>query len=78
VYYISRLKASVISIGQLNESDCHIAINGGILCVYDQSEHLLAKVMWDDSRLYHLMLNVGRLVCLAARTSEAALLCMLI
>jgi hypothetical protein len=78
VYYIPRLKASVISIGQLDESDWNIAINGGILCVYDQSEHLLAKVVWDDSRLYHLTLNVGRLVCLAACTSEAALLCMLI
>jgi hypothetical protein len=57
VYYISRLRASIISVGQLHESGCHIAINEGILRIYNPSGHLLAKVTWDSCRLYHLTLG---------------------
>jgi hypothetical protein len=57
VYYIPRLRASIISVGQLHELGCHIAINEGILRIYNPSGHLLAKVTWDSCRLYHLTLG---------------------
>jgi hypothetical protein len=71
VYYIPRLKASILSIGQLDETGCHVNINGGILRIFDQHGVLLAKVTQDNSRLYYLDLVVGRPVCLAAHASEA-------
>jgi hypothetical protein len=71
VYYIPRLKASILSIGQLDETGCHVDINGGILRIFDQHGVLLAKVTRDNSRLYYLDLVVGRPVCLAAHASEA-------
>jgi hypothetical protein len=72
VYYIPRLKASILSIGQLDETGCHVNINGGILRIFDQHGVLLAKVARDNSRLDYLDLVVGRPVCLAAHASEVA------
>jgi hypothetical protein len=60
VYYIPRLKASILSIGQLDETGCRVDINGGILCIFDQHDVLLAKVAQDNSCLYYLDLVVGR------------------
>jgi hypothetical protein len=60
VSYIPRPKASILSIGQLDETGCHVDINYGILPCRD------------NSRLYYLDLVVGRPVCLAAHASEAA------
>jgi hypothetical protein len=72
VYYIPQLKASILSIGQRDETSCRVDINGGIMRIFDQHSVLLAKVAWDDSRLYYLDLVVGRPVCLTAHASEAA------
>jgi hypothetical protein len=72
VYYVPRLKASIISIGQVDEAGCHVNIDGGVLCIYDQHGQLLTKVARDESSLYYLDLKVGCLVCLAARATEVA------
>jgi hypothetical protein len=72
VYFIPRLKASTISLGQLDETGCRIDIIGGILCIFDQDSQLLAKVHREESCLYYLNLKVGHLVCLAAHSSEVA------
>jgi hypothetical protein len=66
----SRLKASIISLGQLDEAGCRVDINSGILWIFDQHGRLLAKVHWEESRLYHLNLEVGRPMCLVARSFE--------
>jgi hypothetical protein len=66
VYYIPRLKVSILSIGQLDETGCHVDINDGILRIFDQHGVLLAKVARDKD------LVVGRPVCLVAHASEAA------
>jgi hypothetical protein len=71
VYFIHQLKASIISLRQLNEAGCWIDINHGVLHIYDYNHHLLAKVLCDSSRLYFLRLNVWRPICLAARCAEA-------
>jgi hypothetical protein len=44
VYFIMRLKVSIISIRQLDESGCRVDIKAGIMCIYDQSNRLLAGV----------------------------------
>jgi hypothetical protein len=72
VYFIPRLRASIISLGQLDEIGCHININRGVLRIYDEHGQLLAKVPRDGSRLYYLKLHVGRPMCLAAHATEAA------
>jgi hypothetical protein len=71
VYFIPRLRASIISIGQLDESGCRVTIHRRILCIFDPSGQLLAKVERDGSRLYHITLHIGRPVCMVAHTNEA-------
>jgi hypothetical protein len=68
VYYIPRLKASILNIGQLDENSCHISIHRGVLHIFDQADRLLAKVNRLASRLYYLELHVSQPVCLSART----------
>jgi hypothetical protein len=58
IYFIPRLKASIISLGQLDETGCRIDINHGMLRIHDKQGLLLAKVQRNDSRLYHLQLRV--------------------
>lgn len=72
VYYIPRLKTNIISIGQLDESGCRTVIDGGLLRIVERDGKLLAKVPRTATRLYHLDLNVGRPVCLAAHCTEDA------
>jgi hypothetical protein len=72
VYFMPRLRASIINVGQLSDSGCCVTIHRGILHVYDPSGQLLAKVEQDGSRLYHLTLHVGRPVCMAAHTNDTA------
>jgi hypothetical protein len=44
VYFIPRLKANIVSLGRLNETGCCINIDRGVLRIYDEHGHLLAKV----------------------------------
>jgi hypothetical protein len=62
VYFIPRLRASIISLSQLNEIGCHIDINHRVLRIYDQHGQLLVKVQRDASRLYHLHLHLRQSV----------------
>jgi hypothetical protein len=71
-YYIPQLRASNVSLDQLDETGCHIDIHGGFLQIFNKSDCLLARVEHTASHLYYLELKVGRLVCLAARASEVA------
>jgi len=72
VYYIPKLKANIISLGQLEETGCRVVLDSGVLTIHDPSRRLLAKVTRSPARLYHLRLNIGRPVCLSARASEQA------
>jgi hypothetical protein len=72
VYYIPHLKMSIISIGQLDETECRVGINAVVMRIFDQSQHLLTKVHRSAPHLYFIELQVGHPMCLAARTSEAA------
>jgi hypothetical protein len=53
VYFIPHLRVSIISIRELDETDCRVDIHGSVLRIFDQSNQLLAKVSYVVSRLYH-------------------------
>jgi hypothetical protein len=66
VYYIPRLTADIISLGQLEEAGCRIVVDAGVLRIYEPGHKLLARVKRSSSRLYLLGLKVNRPVCLSA------------
>ena len=70
VYYIPRLTANIVSIGQLIDAGMKVVIEDGVLRLYDHDRRLLAKVTGSANRLYHLDLHIARPVCLAACSSE--------
>jgi hypothetical protein len=70
VYFIPHLKASIISLGQLDEMGYHIDIKHGVLCIFDSNGQLLAKVVRDQSCLYYFALHVDQPVCLSMRCTK--------
>jgi hypothetical protein len=44
VYWIPRLKNSIISVGQMDEGGAHVLIEGGVLRVWDRQHRHLARV----------------------------------
>jgi hypothetical protein len=44
VYYIPKLKTSIISLGQLNENGCPSEIRDGFMSLWDRRNRLLAKI----------------------------------
>jgi hypothetical protein len=51
---------------------CHINIDRGVLWIYDEQGHLLAKVLCDASCLYYRKLHMVCPMCLAAQATEVA------
>jgi hypothetical protein len=72
VYYILRLTADIISLGQLEEAGCRIVMDASVLRIYEPGRKLLARVKRSSSRLYLLELKVDWPVCLSARSTETA------
>nr|CAH67708.1 H0512B01.3 [Oryza sativa] len=72
VYYIPRLKSSIISIGQLDESGTRVLVEDGIMRIWDRCRRLLAKIKRGRNRLYVLRLEVARPICLATRHDNVA------
>jgi hypothetical protein len=60
VYWIPRLKNSIISVGQMDERGAHVLIEGGVLQVWDQRHRLLAQVQRTKNHMYRLELQVAR------------------
>jgi hypothetical protein len=67
VYYIPKLRSSIVNIGQLDNGGCEVLINSGVMRIMDRERRLLAKVQRSRSHLYMLDLKVVQLVCLTAR-----------
>jgi hypothetical protein len=65
VYWIPRLKNSIISIGKMDEGGARVLIEGGVLQVWDRRHRLLARVQRIENRMYQLELQVARPLCLA-------------
>jgi transposase InsO family protein len=72
VYFIPRLKTSIIGLGQLDENGCETMIRDGTMYVRDRSQRLLAKVTCSRNRLYRIALQIAQPVCLSARRGNDA------
>ena len=64
VYFISRLKANIVRLGQLDKTGCHIFIKPGLLRIHDDQRRLLTQVR---SCLYILELEIEQPVNVSAR-----------
>jgi hypothetical protein len=72
VYYIPKLRNSIILVGQLNEIGSKIHIEDGVLRIHDRESRPLASIPRSGNRLYVLRLEVARLVSLTARRGDDA------
>jgi hypothetical protein len=72
VYYIPKLRNSIISGGQLDEIGSKIHIEDGVLRIRDRESRLLARVPHSGNRLYVLRLEVARPVCLTTCRGDDA------
>lgn len=72
VYYLPRLTANIISVGQLNEIGYQVLVEDGVMRIRDEERRLIAKIHRNPGRLYVLDINIARPVCLAARADEDA------
>jgi transposase InsO family protein/ribosomal protein L15 len=72
VYYIPRLTANIISLGQLEEAAYRIVLHDGFLRLWDRGETLVAKMKRASNKLYILYLDVDRPVCLATQGTSPA------
>ncbi|WVZ96386.1 hypothetical protein U9M48_042031 [Paspalum notatum var. saurae] len=66
VYYLPRLTANIISVGQLDEEEYDVHVRHGVMRIRDDQQHLMAKVRHSPGCLYYLELKIVRPVCLAA------------
>ncbi len=72
VYYIPKLNANLVSLGQLDENGCNVRIFHGVCTIRDTARQLLARVQRTRNQLYLIKITVARPMCLSARTQEAA------
>ena len=72
VYFIPRLKANLVSLGQLDEADCFIFIKHGLFKICDDRRRLLTQVRRTTNRLYNLELEIEQPVSLSAKTEEVS------
>jgi transposase InsO family protein len=66
------LKSSIISLGQLDENDCKISIEGGVMTILDRAHGLLAKVSKSRNHLYKLHIAQALPECFLAKGTEDA------
>jgi hypothetical protein len=67
VYYIPRLTANIVSLGQLDEGGCKVDIDDGVLRIWDQRRRLVARVRRSPGRLYLLRMMIAKPVSMLAR-----------
>jgi hypothetical protein len=72
VYFLPRLTANIVSVGQLDERGYQVLVEDGVMWVRDEERRLLAKINRNAGRLYVLDVNIAQPVCLAARGEEEA------
>ena len=72
VYYITKHKSNIISLGQLEERGCKIVLEDGYLWGYDMQRKLLLKVKRSRNRMYILDISRADPICLIASMKEEA------
>ena len=70
VYFILRLKANLVSLGQLDEVGCFISFECRLLKICNDRQRLLAQVRHTTNHLYILELEIEQPVSLSTRTKE--------
>jgi len=72
VYFIPKLKSSIVSLGQLEEGGCKVVLENGYCNVFDVSRSLLARAPRVKNRLYLLKMQLAAPVCLVAKANDQA------
>lgn len=72
VYYIPSLRNNIINLGQLSEEGNRVVLKGDFLWDYDKQERLLMKVKRSSIRLYKLIIESSRHVCLLSKAEEVS------
>jgi hypothetical protein len=72
VYWIPRLRNSIISVEQMDEGGSRVLIEGDVLKIWDRQRRLLARVQRTENRMYRLELQVARPLCLAVHQDDEA------
>ena len=67
VYFIPRLKANIVSLGQLVKAGCNISIKRRLLRIRDDRRRLLTQVQCTANCLYILELEIEQQVNLSAK-----------
>lgn len=70
VYYIPSLCSNIISLGQLSEVGNRVILKSDFLWVFDNQERLLMKVKRSTNRLYKLIIETSKPICLLTKTDE--------
>jgi hypothetical protein len=72
VYYISALRNSIISLGQLDESGLRVEINDGVMMIWDRHRRILAKLTRGINQLYVLNVQVAQPLYLTSSRDDEA------
>jgi hypothetical protein len=72
VYFIPKLKSTIVSLGQLEEGGCKVVLENGYCNVFDVSRSLLARAPRVKNRLYLLKMQLAAPVCLVAKANDQA------
>jgi transposase InsO family protein len=72
VYYIPRLTANIVSLGQLEEAYYDVHLRCGGMDIREPKGRLLARIPRAGNQLYVLNIGVAWPVCLASRDEESA------
>lgn len=70
VYYIPTLCNNIISLGQLSESGYTVLIKDEHLWVYDKQDLLLMKVRRATNRLYKILMETSKPMCMFSKLEE--------
>jgi hypothetical protein len=72
IYYIPRLKTSILSVEQLDELGYEVNINADIMRIKDADRRLLDLILWSQNWLYVLIANIAQPVYYMAWEEEVA------
>jgi len=73
VYYIPSLRCNIVSLGQLEEANCRVEIDRGVMTVYERRKGQLNLLIKAErkNRLYVMSVNLTSPICLLSKMDEA-------
>lgn len=70
VYYIPNLRNNIISLGQMSEEGNRLVLRGEFFWIFDSREKLLMKVRRSPNRLYKIIIETSKQVCLITKVDK--------